>query len=79
MRTRVASSDWWASRKVVSVTAAASARAAGGELLGTHLEQELPGPGRGGDGEVDGTGSLVAGSSWTGASPCGWLTVTSAR
>ena len=80
MRTRVASSDWWASRKVVSVTATVVLLAQpAGELLGTELEQQLARAVRRRDVEVDAPGSLVTGSTLTGASPCGWLTVTSAR
>ena len=42
MRTRVASSDWWASRKVVSVTATAAWRAElPREPGGPELEQAL--------------------------------------
>ena len=48
VRTRVASSDWWASRKVVSVTATRSwARRPAGELLGTDARAAAAGCRRG--------------------------------
>ena len=50
-----------------------------GELLGTDLEEQLAAAVRRRHVEVDLPGSLVAGSMLTGAAPCGWLTVTSAR
>ena len=52
MRTRVASSDWWASRKVVSVTATVFGARRRRANLGTDLEEQLAGL-RGADGEVD--------------------------
>ena len=79
MRTRVASSDWCASRKVVSVTRDPLLLAqVGGEALGAELRaapaasRRAPGPSR------SMSGSLLTGSTLTGASPCGLLTVTSA-
>ncbi|GAA3245755.1 hypothetical protein GCM10020256_72900 [Streptomyces thermocoprophilus] len=46
VRTRVASSDWWASRKVVSVTPRVGAsRSRAGEALGAEFGEELPGAG----------------------------------
>ena len=54
VRTRVASSDWWASRKVVSVTATRVLGAQrAGELLGPTLQQQLAGAVGGRDVEVD--------------------------
>ncbi len=53
MRTRVASSDWCASRKVVSVTATSVLLPQpAGELLRPDLEQQLPGAVRGRDPQV---------------------------
>ena len=55
VRTRVASSDWWASRKVVSVTPTASwARSASAKACGPCAEQPVAGAGRRGSGQVDG-------------------------
>ena len=55
VRTRVASSDWWASRKVVSVTATAACCAQrGGELLRPHPQQQVARAGRRRRVEVDG-------------------------
>ena len=78
VRTRVASSDWCASRNVVSVTATAvCARRAFGEAFRAELQEPLAGPRRGP--QVASTaGSLSAGSEWTVSSPLGLLTVTSA-
>ena len=54
VRTRVASSDWCASRKVVSVTATASCARPPGELLRADREQQLPGAVGGGHLQVHG-------------------------
>ena len=79
VRTRVASSDWCASRNVVSVTATAvCARSSAANPLGPELEQALAAARRGAAVEVDG-GQLVARVDAASApSPCGLLTVTSA-
>ena len=78
-RTRVASSDWWASRKVVSVTATRSwARSRRANSSGPTSRSSWRVPsGTGCDRSSD--GSLLDGVTETRASPCGWLTVTSAR
>ncbi len=79
MRTRVASSDWCASRNVVSVTATGfCSRSARANASGPSASNDCRVPS--GAGTVTSTsGSLVTGSTDTGAGPCGLLTVTSAR
>ncbi|CAM5443114.1 hypothetical protein SGRIM128S_09674 [Streptomyces griseomycini] len=78
VRTRVASSDWWASRKVVSVTPrvgeARSQRAKPSGPSSASRCREPAGGSPAGSG-----GSLVSGSTSSGRSPCGLFTVTSAR
>ena len=59
VRTRVASSDWWASRNVVSVTRTADeARSQRRETLRPELDEQLRGPGRRRSLEID-VGQLV--------------------
>ena len=54
MRTRVASSDWWASRNVVSVTATSfCSRSRRANSSGPTLEQQLAGAVGRGDVEVE--------------------------
>ena len=79
MRTRVASSDWCASRNVVSVTATAvCSRSACANFSGPSESSAWRVPsGAGTDRST--SGSLLTGSIDTGAAPYGWLTVTSAR
>ena len=68
VRTRVASSDWCASRKVVSVTATAvCARSWRANPAGPELEQALARPGRRRPGAGPPPGSLLTGSMLTGA------------
>ena len=50
-----------------------------GELLGAELEQQLAGAVGRRHVEVDARAAWSPGRASTGASPCGWLTVTSAR
>lgn len=79
VRTRVASSDWWASRKVVSVTPMVGdsrsqrAKPSGPSSVSFCLEPA------GGSVAESTWGSLETGSIRSGRSPCGLLTVTSAR
>ena len=79
MRTRVASSDWCASRNVVSVTPTVgdsrSQRAnASGPPSGSRCREPS-----GGGTDRSATGSLVVGSGTFGRGPLGRFTVTSAR
>ena len=68
VRTRVASSDWCASRNVVSVTSTSvCARRSAAKPSGPELEQPLPGAVGRGHVEVDVGGSFVPGSSCVGA------------
>ena len=78
VRTRVASSDWWASRKVVSVTASGvCSRSAAANPTGPSSSSRWRDPaGAGADRSI--SGSLSAGLTDVGAGPFGWLTVTSA-
>ena len=79
MRTRVASSDWCASRNVVSVTPmVVLSRSARAHASGPSSASDWREP-SGGMTSRSTSGSLVRGSMLTGASPCGRLTVTSAR
>ena len=79
MRTRVASSDWCASRNVVSVTATRSwARSSAANASGPTASNRWREPFGAGT-RTSSAGSLLVGSRLTGAGPCGWLTVTSAR
>ena len=79
VRTRVASSDWWASRKVVSVTATLfCSRSARAKPSGPSESSCCRVPSGAGTSSAM-WGSLLTGSTLTGALPCGWLTVTSAR
>jgi hypothetical protein len=50
----VASSDWWASRKVVSVTASAACPRSSAANRSGPAPEAVPGARRRGDGEVDG-------------------------
>ena len=78
VRRRVANSDWWASRKVVSVTCrAVSSRSQRAKPAGPSSCRRWRGP-SGGAPRGGGPGSLPAGSGPAGALPCGRLTVTSA-
>ena len=79
VRTRVASSDWCASRKVVSVTATGfCSRSDRANASGPCASSAWRVPsGAGTDRST--CGSLVTGSTETGASPYGLFTVTSAR
>ncbi len=76
---RVASSDWWASRKVVSVTATSFASRSGRREGGRPVGDE-PVAGTGRQRARRGSwGSLVRGRTRVVTGPLGWLTVTSAR
>ncbi|MPM80538.1 hypothetical protein SDC9_127585 [bioreactor metagenome] len=78
VRIRVASSDWWASRKVVSVTSSRSeARSAAANFSGPSSSSCWRKPtGTGVRRSI--FGSLVRGWTVIGDSPCGLFTVTSA-
>ena len=79
VRTRVASSDWWASRNVVSVTATSCcSRSRRANASGPSSSSRWRVPSGAGTSRST-SGSLLTGSRLTGAGPCGWLTVTSAR
>lgn len=79
VRIRVASSDWCASRNVVSVTPTAGvsriqrAKPSGPNSISFCL---LP---AGGGAAWSSGGSLSCGYTVDGRGPCGWFTVTSAR
>ncbi len=78
MRTRVASSDWCASRKVVSVTASAvCSRSAFAQPAGPSSSRRCREPAGGSAARSTG-GSLSAGFGPAGFGPFGWFTVTSA-
>lgn len=79
VRSRVASSDWCASRKVVSVTASAGLlRNLAAKAVGPRSSSRCLLPGAGGASRST-AGSAVRGSTAVGATPNGRLTVTSAR
>ena len=79
VRTRVASSDWCASRNVVSVTATGvCSRSDRANPSGPWASSSWRVPSGAGT-DRSRSGSLLTGSTLTGASPYGLLTVTSAR